>query len=57
MRSGEGDVPFEVAFGFTRKTLSALNLPRAYLTQFGIARAVQYIGLGIVLAAVIGEGI
>jgi len=45
------------SFWFTRRTLSTLNLPRAYLTQFGIARAIQYIGLGVSLAAVIGDGI
>lgn len=44
-------------FWFTRARLATLHLPPSFLTQFGIARAVQYIGVGVLLAAVIGEGI
>lgn len=45
------------SFWFTKRRMAALLLPQAYLTQFAIARAVQYVGIGVLLAAVIGDGI
>ncbi|MBL9081613.1 MAG: hypothetical protein JNK76_07400 [Planctomycetales bacterium] len=44
-------------FWFTRTRLAALHLPQTYLTQFGIARAIQYVGIGVLLAVVIAEGV
>nr|MBO2514252.1 hypothetical protein [Gammaproteobacteria bacterium] len=42
---------------FTRMRLARLDLPRPYLRQFGVARAVQYLGIGVLLAALIRENV
>ena len=44
-------------FWFTRARLATLHLPQTYLTQLGVARAIQYVGLGVLLATLITEGI
>ena len=44
-------------FWFTRTRLATLGLPKTSLTHFGIARAVQYVGFGVLVAAAIGEEI
>jgi hypothetical protein len=44
-------------FWSTRARLATLHLPQSYLTQFGIGRVVQYVGLGVMLAALIGENV
>lgn len=39
-------------FVYTQRTLKKLSLPTAYVQQFGIARSVQYVGLGVLFYSV-----
>jgi hypothetical protein len=43
-------------YWFTRKRLVSLALPQEYMAKFGIARAIQYVGLGIFFAVAISTG-
>ena len=41
---------------FTRKRLVSLDLSQEYMTKFGMARAIQYVGLGFFFAVAITTG-
>ena len=45
------------SYWFTRRKLATLDLPDSYLRKHGMARTIQYVGLGVFFAVAISAGI